>query len=345
MHAKLKHNKMTSIKSTRYNWIDWSKSIAIFLVIWGHMPMQPETYTFIYSFHMPLFFLISGYLYNSKETIKQELYKNFKTLMLPYLIYQLIFYPYWFVRELLVPHQAINIHNSVIQPIIQSLSSDAINGPTWFIYCLFLMKMYSYIIQRKRSLYWLKASLSCLISILICYWLNKQSIYGTHATHNFFALQIFFFTGQALKQTKIKNISNSLYQSIIWLLLSIVSFAAFISMKHTSTYTTWSEMIFFYILGFTGSSMILGIGFILNQIKSTINYNISIGTMVILGVHWMCIGVFNFIIEKYLHTDSISYSSLIAFIISLLVTAINYPLIILCKKHFPLLLGKIRIPT
>lgn len=70
---------MTSAKSVRYNWIDWSKSIAIFLVIWGHVPMQSETHTIIYSFHMPLFFLISGYLYNPKGTIKEELYKDLKT--------------------------------------------------------------------------------------------------------------------------------------------------------------------------------------------------------------------------------------------------------------------------
>ena len=100
---------MTSAKSVRYNWIDWSKSIAIFLVIWGHVPMQSETHTIIYSFHMPLFFLISGYLYNPKGTIKEELYKDLKTLLLPYLIYQFIFYPYWFVRELIVPHQVIKI--------------------------------------------------------------------------------------------------------------------------------------------------------------------------------------------------------------------------------------------
>ena len=124
---------MTSAKSVRYNWIDWSKSIAIFLVIWGHVPMQSETHTIIYSFHMPLFFLISGYLYNPKGTIKEELYKDLKTLLLPYLIYQFIFYPYWFVRELIVPHQVINIHNSIIQPLIQSLSSDPINGPTCYI--------------------------------------------------------------------------------------------------------------------------------------------------------------------------------------------------------------------
>ncbi|MFS2519338.1 acyltransferase family protein [Bacteroides xylanisolvens] len=335
---------MTSTNYARYNWIDWSKSIAIFLVIWGHVPMaQSEAYTFINSFHMPLFFLISGYLYNPKETIKEELYKEFKTLMLPYLIYQLIYYPYWFVREILVSHQVFSIQNSIIHPIIQSLLSDGINGPTWFIYCLFLIKMYSFVMQRKQSLYWLTASTSCLMSILICYWLNNQSIYGTRVIHSFFALQIFFFAGQALKRTNIKNIVNSLRQSILWFLISTILFIMFILIGYTSIYTTWAETLNFYALGFTGSSMIFGIGFILNRIKSNINYHISTGTLVILGIHWMFIGVFNFIMEKHLHIiDDITYSSFIAFIISLFIITMNYPLIIFCEKHFPLLLGKIR---
>mgnify|MGYP000273114871 CR=1 FL=1 len=104
-----------------------------------------------------------------------------------------------------------------------------------------------------------------------------------------------------------------MHQSIIWLILSIVSFATFFSMGYTSNYTTLPEIVNFHLLGFTGSCMILGIGFILNQITSTINYNVSIGTMVILGIHWMFIGVFNFAIEKYLHIDNITYSTFIAF--------------------------------
>lgn len=335
---------MENISLARYNWVDWSKSIAIFLVIWGHMPMQSGIYTFIYSFHMPLFFLISGYLYKPQETIKKELCKNFKTLIIPYFIYQLIFYPYWVIREFIVPNQTFNISDGIIHPIIQSLLSDAINGPTWFIYCLFLIKIYFYIIQRKRSLRWLTTGISCVLAILICNWMNKQSIYGTYATHGFFALQIFFFVGQVLKQINIRHISDSLYKSIIWLILSIIPFAVLISTGYISNYTTWLEIVKFYILGFTGSAMILGISFILNHVKSTIIYNISIGTMVILGIHWMFIGVINFIIEKYAHmAEGVIYSASTAFFISTVIAIMIYPLIIVCKKHLPILLGKINL--
>ena len=48
----------------RLNWIDWAKAIAISLVVFGHIPMSPDNFIqkFITNYHMPLFFLISGYL-------------------------------------------------------------------------------------------------------------------------------------------------------------------------------------------------------------------------------------------------------------------------------------------
>ena len=107
----------------RIRFFDIAKGIAILAVILGHSAIEANLFmphrtaqiivSICFSFHMPLFFLISGYLYNPKGTIKEELYKDLKTLLLPYLIYQFIFYPYWFVRELIVPHQVINIHNSI----------------------------------------------------------------------------------------------------------------------------------------------------------------------------------------------------------------------------------------
>ena len=52
-------------------WVDIAKGIAIFLVIMGHTyPPGGEVCKFIFLFHMPLFFLVAGYLYN------YEKYKN-----------------------------------------------------------------------------------------------------------------------------------------------------------------------------------------------------------------------------------------------------------------------------
>lgn len=48
---------------------DYLKFFAIFLVVWGHCieqlcsadSIEDSAYRFIYSFHMPLFMMISGY--------------------------------------------------------------------------------------------------------------------------------------------------------------------------------------------------------------------------------------------------------------------------------------------
>ena len=45
----------------RYYWIDWMKVIGMFLIIWGHF-FPKFSNVIIYSFNVPLFFCISGYL-------------------------------------------------------------------------------------------------------------------------------------------------------------------------------------------------------------------------------------------------------------------------------------------
>lgn len=58
------------IKSTvkRIDYIDIVKGITIILMIIGHVSNIPTILrTFIFSFHMPLFFIISGYTFKKKN--------------------------------------------------------------------------------------------------------------------------------------------------------------------------------------------------------------------------------------------------------------------------------------
>lgn len=50
------------MNATRYPWIDYLKTLGIVLVVAGHTHLPSEQHRWIYSFHMPLFFLISGFL-------------------------------------------------------------------------------------------------------------------------------------------------------------------------------------------------------------------------------------------------------------------------------------------
>lgn len=70
----------------RIQWLDIAKGIAIILMIFGHVKgINPYLRMFIFSFHMPLFMIINGYLiknYNPKETLK----KSAHSLVIPYAV-------------------------------------------------------------------------------------------------------------------------------------------------------------------------------------------------------------------------------------------------------------------
>ena len=51
------------VVAKRIIWIDWAKTILIYLMVVGHCLPAPWESTLIYAFHMPAFFIISGYLY------------------------------------------------------------------------------------------------------------------------------------------------------------------------------------------------------------------------------------------------------------------------------------------
>lgn len=83
------------MESKRIPYIDLSKAAAILLVIIGHCywlkseAAVPYLYSFIYSFHMPLFFILSGMFIKEMDT-KTAVSKYAKSYLLPYLVTCLI---------------------------------------------------------------------------------------------------------------------------------------------------------------------------------------------------------------------------------------------------------------
>lgn len=70
----------------RFDWLDIAKGIAILLVIVGHTVNNPSlTRQVIFSFHMPLFFILAGYTFRVKPW--GELLKtSFMRLLVPYVL-------------------------------------------------------------------------------------------------------------------------------------------------------------------------------------------------------------------------------------------------------------------
>lgn len=76
--------------SSRYNYIDYAKGFAIICVILGHT--LESTHKFVFLFHMPLFFIISGlwaYKNNKMEPL-QFIKKSIRNILLPWSVLYLL---------------------------------------------------------------------------------------------------------------------------------------------------------------------------------------------------------------------------------------------------------------
>ena len=78
-------------KMKRWDYVDVCKWLGISLVIFGHMKMPNEVLQWIYAFHMPLFFVLSGYTYRVQKLSKGFFVKKIKTIYIPFLLFALIF--------------------------------------------------------------------------------------------------------------------------------------------------------------------------------------------------------------------------------------------------------------
>lgn len=71
-------------KVKRIDFFDIAKGIGILCMIAGHMG-NPAIDRIVFTFHVPLFFLISGYFLSEKESISTFVKKKIRTLIIPYL--------------------------------------------------------------------------------------------------------------------------------------------------------------------------------------------------------------------------------------------------------------------
>lgn len=89
-------------RNRRIETIDIAKAITIFCVILGHTTGNLDTPLFrrvLYSFHMPLFFLLAGLSVKPRalrggRAWAAFVYKNLLALMVPYLIWGLVYAPF-----------------------------------------------------------------------------------------------------------------------------------------------------------------------------------------------------------------------------------------------------------
>ena len=89
--------KTNKLFKNRIAYIDTARGIVILLMVLGHSSIPQSFSDWIFSFHMPFFFILSGVLTNfDNSTIKSFVCHKIKTLIFPFLLYSIcniVIYP------------------------------------------------------------------------------------------------------------------------------------------------------------------------------------------------------------------------------------------------------------
>ena len=130
-------------------WIDNLKAIGIFAVILGHIASPFGT--FIYSWHMPLFFMIAGFFIKFDLSLKEFIIKDFKRLMIPYFLFAIVGLLLETIKRIALHRESLDYIHEIKAVFIWMDMSSLINTYAfvlWFLPTLFFARVFLVVINK-----------------------------------------------------------------------------------------------------------------------------------------------------------------------------------------------------
>ena len=345
-----------SNKMVRDRWADNAKFIGIMLMLLGHNALaNDKIFDFIYSFHMPLFFFISGYYANKKdELIKNYIIKNAKSLLLPYLIFYILTLPFGYLVIYLHPynHPFDSWTEFILKPIIGIFTVETTsfafhtNGPSWFFVALFWVKMIYYIPKKfhcsMNSILW-----SCTLCIAIYFLLKHHqiSLYGrvdvAVMAYPIFAMGYIFKKNNIISRlinspSYIKNLGVGFILLTLCYLCSRLNGHVEFSAAHAGY-----NVLLMYLNALIGIIGVINIAAIIPQNRYILL--IGGGTGIILGLHSPIQQFVKELVAYVFNIPTNNYPFIIALIMVIIISIIFIPVIVFLEKILPNVFGKNKI--
>ena len=149
------------MKKDRIDWLDSLKGFGILLVILGHTQFPYKDY--LYWFHMPLFFILSGYTLHLTYSCKVFIIKKINSFIIPYFIFGVLLI---FMTYFANPKAALL---EFLKLFYGGIKNGGTLGTLWFLPTLCLAEMLLYILNKN---YLLKKYVIILILPLLFISLN-----------------------------------------------------------------------------------------------------------------------------------------------------------------------------
>lgn len=196
---------------TRLKFIDFCKGLGILAVVIGHVFSGKMLIGFLYFWHMPLFFFLTGYLHKMRSDWRLFASNKLKQLIIPYLTYLVIIYScqqMLFFQNNNFDLNIVDLIKLIGRPLLGYTSGML--APFWFVPTLFILLIVMNYVEtnfHEYTVLWFVA-FSLVFSYIFRF--IFPDIMLPYAVDNLFAVFPIFYSGQMLKKFHLRWLSSLL---------------------------------------------------------------------------------------------------------------------------------------
>lgn len=318
------------MSQNRIEWIDYSKAILIMFVVFAHCPCVPYALdALIVGFHMPAFFIISGYLHRCQANGYDCIKKNYQRLIVPALLFSCLCYVYWLFKFLW--NNTFSVKECIIKPLMGLFIYDRavatpMCGVIWFLvvlfFCFLLLDCTMHFMKRRGII--ILALIFIVITSFFAILGYKDFQYGyylqrTMISFPFVALGFLCREYNLLRMGKYSFVIACCF-TMIYLFLTLYNGHVGIH-----SYTFGKSVVVYWVEAIIGSLALFHWAGLMKKTPVWI-VKISSGTIVILCLHITLIGLL-------LHIWANPY------FITAVIMVLSYPLIAVFNDYLPWFMG------
>lgn len=227
--------------SKRYDWIDALKGFGAILVILGHLNPAMPIEQYIYSFHMPLFFFISGMLKKKQEQpLLSFIKKKAKSLLIPLIM--------WNTASTIILLMIGYDIEQLLNGMFFINKELPVNTPIWFLLNLFICE----VIYEVLSSHQIPNIVIIGVSAAICPFICEQRI----LPFTLYVLpmsMIFYGLGVVLRPNMLKDKMTVIEKCAMPLLLVIsILFGGILNKRISMANGYFNNMLYFMIAAVSG---------------------------------------------------------------------------------------------
>ena len=340
----------------RIDYLDLAKGIGIILVVAGHSTfMEENLLTWISSFHMPLFFILSGILIRLRgeevKSFRQLITNKVRTIAIPYLCFSIIYIAIDSAYLILKQDNItiVDLQRSAIETV--TLYGISV---LWFLPALFFAET-AFLFTRKKTNHRATIAITVIVAALTAFaiplfkdnypmfksmpvlWIGYLTTSILRGAIGFVFISIGYFAATFLKE---KN-KISLKELVLGILFMLLSIAVGLVNKRVDLHTlVLNNAIYFYIAAISGAAAVI---LICRNIKPfRILKYLGENSLIIMATHLDCQVMIMSINLSYFMNQYVTRAKQYVFYLCLAIFVIIFEVIIIIviNRYFPFLIGK-----